>query len=157
MRRTLAAVVGALALALPAAGLAASCPKTTLGDIEDEVMCPVCGTSLALATEAPQAQRQRQLIRRLVDGCRSKDEVKAVLAAEFGDEVLAMPGGDGFDLAAYVVPGLALLLGGAALGAAALGWRKSGVRERANAEERRSSRGAAATERLESDLERYEL
>ena len=30
---------------------------------------------------------------------------------EFGDEVLAVPGDDGFDLAAYLVPGLALLLG----------------------------------------------
>ena len=37
------------------------CPKTTLGDIEDEVMCPVCGTPLGLATEAPQAQRERAL------------------------------------------------------------------------------------------------
>ncbi len=156
MRRFLASLAAGALLAVPSAALA-QCPKTNLADIEDEVMCPVCGTSLALATEAPQAQRQRELIRRLVDGCRSKGEVKAVLAAEFGDEVLAMPGGDGFDLAAYLVPGLALLLGAAALGAAALGWRKSGVRERANAEEERSSRGAAATERLDSDLERYEL
>ena len=38
------------------------CPKTTLGDVEDEVMCPVCGTPLGLATEAPQAERERALI-----------------------------------------------------------------------------------------------
>ena len=35
--------------------------RTTLGDVEDEVMCPVCGTPLALATEAPQAIQQRDV------------------------------------------------------------------------------------------------
>ena len=155
MRSALAAVAATLALAAPGAVLAAGCPKTTLGDIEDEVMCPVCGTSLALATDAPQAERERALIRRLVEGCRSKDEVKAVLAAEFGDEVLAEPGDVGFDLAAYLVPGLALLVGGAALGAAALGWRKRGG-GRARPEAEGPASGAAA-ERLDSDLERYEL
>ena len=155
MRRVLAGLAVALALTAPGAVLAAGCPKTTLGDIEDEVMCPVCGTSLALATEAPQAERQRALIRRLVDGCRSKDEVKAVLAAEFGDEVLAEPGDDGFDLAAYLVPALALVLGAAALAAAALGWRKRGG-ERPGAAAEEPASGAAA-ERLDSDLERYEL
>ncbi len=156
MRTALAAVATALALAAPTAALAASCPRTTLGDIEDEVMCPVCGTSLALATEAPQAQRQRELIRRLVDDCKSKDEVKAALAGEFGEEVLAVPGDDGFDVAAYLVPGLALLVGGAALGAAAIRWRKSGGHRPTPAGERESSSGAPA-ERLDSDLERYEL
>jgi cytochrome c-type biogenesis protein CcmH/NrfF len=156
MRRALAGIAAALALVTPAAVLAAGCPKTTLGDIEDEVMCPVCGTSLALATEAPQAQRQRELIRRLVDSCKSKDEVKAVLAAEFGDEVLATPGSEGFDLAAYLVPGLGVLLGVLALGAAALGWRRSGGRGRTGVEEGESSTGAAA-DRLESDLDRYDL
>ena len=156
MRTALAAVAAALALAAPAAPPAASRPKPPLGDVEDEVLCPVCGTSPAVAAEAPPAQRQRELIRRLVDDCRSKEQVKAVLAAEFGDEVLATPGDEGFDLAAYLVPALGVLLGGAALGAAALGWRRSGGRGRAEGEERESP-GTAAAERLDSDLERYEL
>ena len=147
-----------LLLALPAAA-AAQCPRTTLGKVEAEVMCPVCGTPLALATEAPQAQRERELIRRLVDDCRSKDEIKDVLVDEFGENVLARPGDDGFGLAAYVVPGLALLLGGGALGAAALRWRRArrlpGAGE-ATAEAPPAPGGAAA-KRLQSDLERYEL
>ena len=65
-----------LALAVPAAATA-DCPKTTLGDVEDEVMCPVCGTPLELATEAPQAQREREYIEQLIADCRSKDEVKS--------------------------------------------------------------------------------
>ena len=95
MRRA-AAVAVLLTLALAPA--AAACPKTSLGDLEDEVMCPVCGTSLGLATEAPQAQRQRAYIERLIADCKSKEEVKAALVAQFGDEVLALPEDDGFEI-----------------------------------------------------------
>ena len=48
-------------LAPAAAALAADCPQTTLGDVEDEVMCPVCGVPLGLATEAPQAAARARL------------------------------------------------------------------------------------------------
>lgn len=173
MRRALPALLAALALLAPAGALAAECPKTSLGDVEDEVMCSVCGTPLELATEAPQAERERALIRRLVDRCRSKDEIKAVLAAEFGDEVLATPGTDGFDLAAYAVPVLAILLAVGAVGAAALRWRRARKHPAeasaaepgteapgANGEPRTGPahpRDASASERLEADLERYEL
>jgi len=146
-RVLLAALV--VALALPAAA-AAQCPKTTLGDIEDEVMCPVCGTPLSLATEAPQAQRQRELIQRLIADCRSKEQIKAALVAEFGEGVLALPDDEGFDLAAYVVPAIGVLLAAGALGFAALRWRKR--RPRAA-----GPPPAAAGSRLDEDMDRYEL
>ena len=145
------AVVG-LALAPPGA-YAADCPRTSLSDVEKEVMCPVCGTPLGLATEAPQAERERELIRRLVDDCRSKDEVKQRLVAEFGTEVLALPSDDGFDLAAYIVPALAVLFGGGTLAAAAVGWRR--MRD-GDSEAIAGGPSAAASERLQSDLDRYD-
>lgn len=83
--------------------------RANLPDIEDEVMCPVCGTTLELA-EAPQAERQRELIRRLIDRGLTKDEVKDELVAEFGEEVLAAPSTSGFDLTAWLMPGLGLAL-----------------------------------------------
>ena len=141
------------ALAAPTAA-AAQCPKTTLADIEDEVMCPVCGTPLELASEAPQAERQRALIQRLIDDCRSKEEVKDALVAEFGEEVLASPDDEGFDLAAYLVPALAILLGAAGLAVAVLRWRRA----RQPAEPSATGPGPRADEaRLQSDLERYDL
>jgi cytochrome c-type biogenesis protein CcmH len=157
VRPTLAALVAGFALALTPAA-AAACPRTSIADVEDEVMCPVCGTPLSLATEAPQAQRERELIRRLVDDCRSKDEVKTALAAEFGDDVLAVPEDEGFDLAAYLVPALAILLASGGVALAAAQWRRSHAREQAE----RPARGAAVPDRressrLESDLERYDL
>ena len=155
MRRRAVLVLAAAALAGPSGAAAATCPQTTLGDVENEVMCPVCGTPLGLATEAPQAQRQRELIRRLVADCRSKDEIKATLVDEFGENVLALPGGDGFDLAAYVVPALALLVGAGGVGVAALQWRRT--RGRAGNDPAPPAPGAAASERLQSDLDRYDL
>ena len=146
-----ATVLAMLALAAPAAA-AADCPKTTLGDVEDEVMCPVCGTPLALSTEAPQAQRERELIQRLVARCRSKQEIKDALVAQYGESVLSTPDDEGFDLAAWLVPGAALLLGGLAVGFAALRWRRR--RDPAGAA---SPPAPAAERRLDSDLERYDL
>lgn len=149
-----------VALALPAGATAADCPKTTLSAVEAEVMCPVCGTPLALATEAPQANRERALIQRLVDRCRSKEEIKAVLVAEYGEGVLALPEADGFNLSAYVVPALAVALGLVGVGLAARRWRRGGGRppdgSLATAGPGRGS-DAAATKRLDADLERYDL
>src|SRR5215216_871265 len=124
----------------PPAGAAgaADCTKTSVSDLEDEVMCPVCGTSLGLAREAPQARRERAYIVRLVRRCRSKDEIKAALVGEFGDSVLALPSKDGFNLSAYVAPLLAMLLAGAAVVVALTRWRRAG----ANASARRAARGS---------------
>jgi cytochrome c-type biogenesis protein CcmH len=155
MRREVATVLAAflvLALAAPAA-FAAACPKTTLGDVEDEVMCPVCGTPLNLATEAPQAQRERQFIERLIAQCRSKDEIKQTLRAQFGDRVLATPDDKGFDLAAYLVPALAVLLGLGGVALAARRWRRARPRPGPPP----PAPASAARSRLESDLERYDL
>jgi cytochrome c-type biogenesis protein CcmH len=151
VRRAAALAAAALALALPGAALA-QCPQTTLGDIEDEVMCPVCGTPLSLATEAPQAQRQRELIERLIADCRSKEQIKAVLVSEFGEEVLALPDDEGFDLAAYLVPALGVLLAATALGFAAVRWRRN-----RRAPGRPSRSGGAAAARIDEDMDRYDL
>jgi cytochrome c-type biogenesis protein CcmH len=168
--KRIAAVAALLALALPGVA-AAKCPQTTLGDIEDEVMCPVCGTPLSLATEAPQAQRERELIQRLIADCRSKEQIKSVLAAQFGDQVLALPDDEGFDLAAYVVPILAVLLAAFAVGLAAVRWRRGRWRrwpnyppddDRGDPAGTREPRGpvppsGAAAARLDEDMDRYDL
>ena len=153
MRRRALLALALLALAMAPATAVAKCPQTTLGDVEDEIMCPVCGTTLELASEAPQAERQRALITRLVEDCRTKEQVKARLVAEFGDEVLATPDDEGFDLAAYLVPALGLLIGGGALAAAAVGWRRT---RRGNGEDAPAP-DAATAERLQTDLDRYDL
>ncbi|HZN87658.1 MAG TPA: cytochrome c-type biogenesis protein CcmH [Thermoleophilaceae bacterium] len=161
MRRRLAAAATAaalLALALPTA-VTAACPKTTLGDIEDEVMCPVCGTPLGLATEAPQAQRERAYIEELIADCRSKEEIKTALVAQFGDGVLALPGDEGgedelADVLVYLIPALALLAAAGGIAFALARWRRGRENE---GEEQQGVPEAASNSRLDADLGRYDL
>jgi cytochrome c-type biogenesis protein CcmH/NrfF len=145
-------------VAFPAVALAQDCPQTTLADIEDEVMCPVCGTPLGLASEAPQAQRERAYIERLITDCKSKDEVKQALVAEFGDSVLALPGDQGDDslgdVLVYVVPALGILLAAGGIAFAVVRWRR---RDGGPGGRRGATLAGADGSRLEDDMERYEL
>jgi len=124
-----AALVFVLVLAalLPATALAAA-PQTSLPDVEDEVMCTECGTPLNVS-QAPVADAQRRLIQRLVDEGRSKEEIKAVLEAEYGPRVLAVPSQGGFDEAAWLVPALLALLGVGGVALAARRWRRGRGRD----------------------------
>jgi len=121
MRVLLLAVLVALTLAAPVAAAAAE-PRTSLPDIEDEVMCVQCGTALNIS-EAPIADREREFIRRRIAAGDTKEEVKAALVAEYGQAVLGTPGRDGFTLAVWVVPPLLALLGLAGVLVAARRWR----------------------------------
>jgi cytochrome c-type biogenesis protein CcmH/NrfF len=147
-------------LAAPAVALA-KCPQTSVADIEDEVMCPVCGTPLALATEAPQANAEREFILDLVEECKSKPEILDALVGEYGPSVLALPPAVGFDLAA-------VLLATALVIFLVIRWRRtqgdtldeappnagSDDAERFLAEERASEEDE---QRLDADLRRYDL
>lgn len=141
----------ALAVLAPAAQAA---PQTSLGEIEGEVMCPVCGTLLELA-EAPQAQQQKAFVARLVAAGRSKEEIKDALVAEYGQEVLALPEGEGFNLSAYAVPVIAFVLAALALALGVWRWRRAGGGEGpvATAEGPSDEEGR----RLDEDLDRYDL
>jgi cytochrome c-type biogenesis protein CcmH len=108
------ALLAAALLAVSAAPAGAATPQVEQNEIEAEVMCPVCGTLLELA-ESPQAQRQKVFVARLIADGRSKDEIKDALVAEYGEEVLALPSGDGFNLSAYLVPIVAFVLAAVAL------------------------------------------
>ena len=157
MRR--AALLAALLLAtLAAPATAADCPKTSLGDIEDEVMCSICGTPLGLAADAPQAQRERAYIERLIADCRSKDEIKRALVAQFGESVLALPGDAGDDngiedTLVYVIPAVAILAAAAGIAFALTRWR----RERARRPAGRPAAAAPESNRVDADMERYDL
>ena len=110
-----------LVLALAAPAVAAEA-KTTLPDVEDEVMCVECGTALNVST-SPVAEREREFIRRRIAEGKGKAEIKAALVAEYGPRVLATPEGGGFDVAAWLVPGAVSLLALVAVGLAAVRWR----------------------------------
>jgi cytochrome c-type biogenesis protein CcmH/NrfF len=154
VRRALAIAAAALALLAPAAAPAQE-PQASLPDIEDEVMCVVCGVVLEHAIDAPQALQERNQIRRLIAEGLSKDEIKDRLVAEYGSEVLSIPEAKGFDLAAWLVPAAAILLAAVAIAIGLRRWRRSGRPRDGDPE--RAGLDPEDAERLDEDLARYEL
>jgi cytochrome c-type biogenesis protein CcmH/NrfF len=165
-RATALALALIFAFAAPAAAVAQQCPRTSQGDIEDEVMCVLCKRPLNTVDREPQAQRERAYIQTLIDQCKSKDQIKDALVAQFGPKVLALPNDGGFDATAYIVPVAAPLAALAAIALAATRWRRrrpdpalavavagdqptrTGEREPLDADD---------AARLDDDLERYDL
>jgi cytochrome c-type biogenesis protein CcmH/NrfF len=147
----------ALALALlPGVASAAPVPQTNISDVEDEVMCPICGTLLQLA-ESPQAQRERVLVKRLIAEGKTKGEVKDALVAEYGRNVLALPEGSGFDLTAYLVPAIGFVVAVVALALGVRRWRRAANPPGpGNATPADGPQGDDA-DRLNADLARYDL
>jgi cytochrome c-type biogenesis protein CcmH len=151
-RRLLALAVVVALLALAPGALAAGCPRTSVADLENEVMCLVCGVPLALA-DAPQAERERALIGRLVRRCESKRQIKTELVAQYGPRVLALPDASGFRLAAYLVPALVACVTGLGLVLVAARWRRRVPRAAIAATG--PPLDAVDAARLEAELERY--
>ena len=147
-----AVIVATLLLALTPAALAAE-PKASLPDIEDEVMCVSCKVALNVA-ESPQAYREREFIRGLVEQGLTKDQIKARLVDEYGEDVLAMPeSDDGIGLAALVVPIVVVLAFIAAAAFLLPRWR---TRERASVAAAGPPVTDAELHRLDDDLRRYD-
>jgi cytochrome c-type biogenesis protein CcmH/NrfF len=146
-----------VAAAAATLGAAAPEPKTTLPDVEDEVMCPICGTALNLSG-APQADRERAFIRRQIAAGKTKEEIKDALVAQYGTEVLAEPQRSGFDLTAWLAPVAAILAAALAIAVGLLRWRRTGRNDGGPPRSGGTSQlEPAEAERLEADLARYDL
>jgi cytochrome c-type biogenesis protein CcmH len=122
--------------------------RASLPDIEDEVMCSICGTLLE-ESQSPQADRERELIRRLIVQGKDKEQIKDALVAEYGENVLATPGNSGFGLLAWLLPIAGL---GTALVLLWL-WLRRQPRRRPPPPEP----DPADVERLERDMSSYEV
>ena len=162
VRSALIALTIAAAVLLPTTALATSAMPGTppqaqanLPDIEDQVMCPVCGTALNLSF-SPQADRERAFIQREINEGKTKEQIKEDLVQQYGINVLAEPPKSGFDLTAWLVPGLAILIAAVAIALGLWRWRRTGrAREAADPEE--GTLDPSERERLDSDIARYDL
>src|SRR4051794_41677475 len=144
--RLLLALVLLLALAAPAG----AAQRTSLPDIEDEVMCVECGTVLSVS-DSPVAQQERAFIRRQIAAGKDKRQIKAAMVAEYGDEVLADPKRGGFNATLWILPFLLVLLGAAAIVVALRRWRANGPAPEAEAPPPLSPEDAR---RLDAELRR---
>jgi cytochrome c-type biogenesis protein CcmH len=125
-------------------------PQTTLADLEGEVMCPVCNTTLDQSS-SPAARQIKTLISQRIAAGDTKDEIKDLLVAEYGPQILAAPPKKGFDLLAWLLPIVGLLGGALALGA--LAWRWSRDREPAPAV---AGLDPATERRIDQELDRFD-
>ena len=118
--RAAAVALVALLLAAPAA---ASEQRPTAAELESELVCPVCETTLD-TSNAPIALRMKAFIRERIAAGDTKSEIKASLVEQFGPSVLAEPPKRGFELVAWVLPLALLSLGAVVVGLLAWQWSR---------------------------------
>jgi cytochrome c-type biogenesis protein CcmH len=112
-------VLGGLAVA--STGVAANPPRAA--DLEAEIVCPVCETTLD-QSNAPIAERMKAFIRARIAAGDSEEQIKDALVAQFGTGVLAEPPGGGFGLLAWLLPLAALLAGAVVVGILVRSWSR---------------------------------
>ena len=100
--------------------------KLTVADLEGEVMCPVCNTTLDQSS-SPAARQIKNFIAERIQAGDSKGQIKDRLVAVYGKQILAAPPKEGFDLLAWILPFVGLVGGALVLGL--LAWRWSRGRE----------------------------
>ena len=150
--RALALALALLALAL-AGPAAASEENPTPAELESELVCPVCESTLD-TSNAPVALRMKSFIRARIAAGDTKSEIKAKLVDQFGPAVLAVPPKRGFELIAWLLPLAGLAVGAIVVGA--LAWRWSRAR---GGDEPPATAGPvdpALERRLDDELARYE-
>lgn len=108
-------------------------PRTTLQEVEKELMCSTCRVPLE-QSEAPQAQQERQTIERLIAEGLTKDQIIDEMVEIYSESVLIHPPEDGVRTLRWVVPAVAALIGFSLVVFLVVRWR-------------RSTRGSTATEK----------
>jgi len=144
----LAVLLFAVLLLAPAAR--ASDRHPSQAELEGEVMCPVCGTTLD-QSDSPAAQQIKRVIANRIAAGDSKSEIKDRLVAEYGEAILAAPPRKGFGLLAWWLPVAGILVAAALVGIGA--WRWARAREPAAAG---ASLDPALERRLDDELRRFE-
>jgi cytochrome c-type biogenesis protein CcmH len=122
--RALAVALVALVLAAPAA---ASERHPSLGELEGQLMCPICEGETLAQSDSPAAQRIKAYVQLRISQGATRSQIKRELVDQWGTRILAAPPRHGFDLLAWLLPIVGVLVGAAVIGV--LAWRWSRARE----------------------------
>ncbi len=109
-------------VAVPVAGASEKHP--TLSELEGDVMCPVCGTTLD-QSNSPAAEQIKRLIARRIAAGDTRTEIENTLVAEYGDAILAAPRKKGFGLLAWWLPIAGIVTAAVVVGAGAWRWSRA--------------------------------
>ncbi|MGI9659304.1 MAG: cytochrome c-type biogenesis protein [Gaiellaceae bacterium] len=113
----------AVGAALPGSA-ASSNERPSLQQLEKEVMCPTCNSTLELS-HAPIADRIRAFIVERIDAGDSSSEIKDKLVLQFGERILAAPTKSGFNLIAWVLPFVGLAVAAVIVLVVLRRWRRA--------------------------------
>jgi cytochrome c-type biogenesis protein CcmH len=119
LRRVAFTLAAVLALAAPA--LAAAPPRAA--DLESQLVCPVCKTTLD-QSDAPIANQMKAYIRARIAAGDSEQQIKDALVAQFGAGVLAKPPAGSFGLLAWLLPLAVLGVGAVAVAMLVRAWSR---------------------------------
>jgi cytochrome c-type biogenesis protein CcmH len=143
-------VLFCLAALFAAPAARASEQHPTQAELEGEVMCPVCGTTLD-QSDSPAAQQIKRVIARRIAAGDTKSEIKSRLVANYGESILAAPPHHGFGLLAWWLPIAGITAAAALVGFGA--WRWSRARDPAPPA---APLDPALERRIDDELRRYE-
>jgi cytochrome c-type biogenesis protein CcmH/NrfF len=107
-----AAAVASESQTASAGGPQAAGPPAWAYSLAYDLMSPFCPGRTLAACPSPQAGELRQWILLQAVAGRSRDDIEQSLYDRYGDEILSAPRAEGWGLSAYVVPGLAFVIGG---------------------------------------------
>ncbi len=122
----------------------------TLAELEGEVMCPVCETTLDQSS-SPAAQQIKRVIATRIAAGDTKTQIKDRLVAEYGSAILAAPPHKGFGLLAWWLPVVGILVAAVVVAVGARRWARA--REPAPVG---PPLDAASERRLDDELRRFE-
>ncbi len=86
--------------------------------IDKGLMCPVCPAETIDQSQVPIAKQMRAIVREKLAAGESREQILAFFVERYGENILAAPQKQGFSLVAWVIPGLGVLVGLAAVGVA---------------------------------------
>jgi cytochrome c-type biogenesis protein CcmH len=120
--------------------------------LEGELRCPVCRSQSIRQSRSFMADDMRRKVRVMIAEGRSDAEIREYFTDRYGTWVLLTPPRSGFNLAAYILPALVVLVGAVGLALAARRWRRAA----AFAENPLPPPPSRHLERLERELEEIE-
>ena len=156
MRRIGWLVVAAAAIVAGVLAATASRPPATEAErayeLKEATLCPVCDGQSVLESNAPAAAAMRRQIDLWVDAGRSDSQIRADLAAAYGDDVNALPPGQGIGTLVWALPVAAFAAAGAGLWAATRRWKLRAAAAGAP-DDGADSRSSGARPSVDSDAE----
>ena len=101
----------------------------TVSDISKELICQ-CGCTMVLGNcthaECGSREAMTAFITEKIDQGQSREQITQLLVAQYGEQVLAVPPKQGFNLTAWLLPFVALILGAGVIYITLKQWSRRG-------------------------------